>query len=58
MRRLDLLPTGPFFPTASELRRAAECVAPWALGLPEAEDVPSEWAESGKRLHVYAETIA
>ncbi len=58
MRRLDLLPSGPFFPTASELRRAAECVAPWALGLPEAEGAPGEWAESGKRLHVYAEAIA
>ena len=40
MRRLDLLPLAPFYPTASELHRAAECVAPWALGLPEAEEAP------------------
>ena len=58
MRRLDLLPSGPFFPTASELRRAAECVAPWALGLPESEDAPSEWAESGRKMHAWAESIA
>lgn len=58
MRRLSLLPSGPFFPTASELRRAAECVAPWALGLPEAEDKPSAWAETGRERHAITEVIA
>jgi hypothetical protein len=58
MRRLDLLPSSPFFPTASELRRAAECVAPWALGLSEAEEASSEWAEQGRRLHAAAEVIS
>jgi hypothetical protein len=58
MRRLDLLPSLPFFPTASELRIASECVAPWALGLPEAEEAPGEWAEKGKRLHAMAEAVA
>jgi hypothetical protein len=58
MLRLDLLPSAPFFPTASELRRAAECVAPWALGLPETEDAPSEWADFGKVHHEQAQDIA
>ena len=58
MRRLDLLPSAPFYPTASELHRAAECVAPWALGLSEAEEAPGEWAEFGRRCHVGAEMLA
>jgi hypothetical protein len=58
MRHLSLLPSSPFFPTASELRIASECVAPWALGLPEAQEEPGEWAEKGKRLHGYAEAVA
>lgn len=58
MRRLDLMPSAPYFPTASELLRAAECVAPWALGLPESEDGAGEWAETGRRLHGFAEAIA
>jgi hypothetical protein len=58
MHRLDILPSKPFYPTASELHRAAECVAPWALGLPEAEEAPGEWAEYGKRMHGIAETVA
>lgn len=57
MRRLDLLPSMPFFPTASELLRAAECVAPWALDLPESEDAAGEWAETGRRLHAAAECL-
>lgn len=57
MRRLDLLPSMPFFPTASELPRAAECVAPWALGLPESEDEPGEWAERGRYQHELAEDL-
>jgi hypothetical protein len=58
MRRLDLLPSSPFFPTASELRIASECVAPWALGLPEADEAPGEWAEMGRRLHLLAQGLA
>jgi hypothetical protein len=58
MRRLSLLPFGPFLPTASELHRAGECPAPWALGLPEAEDAPSEWAEQGRLLHWAAELLS
>jgi hypothetical protein len=58
MRRLDLLPSKPFYPTASELHRAAECVAPWALGLPEADEAPGEWAEMGRRLHLLAQGLA
>lgn len=58
MRRLDLLPSAPFYPTASELHRAAECVAPWALGLPEVEESPGEWAEFGRRMHAAAECLA
>jgi len=57
MRRLDLLPSLPFFPTASELLRAAECVAPWALGLPESEDAAGEWAETGRYHHELAEDL-
>jgi hypothetical protein len=57
MHRLSLLPSGPYLPTASELHRAAECVAPWALGLPEAEEEPGEWAEMGRHLHEVAEEI-
>ena len=48
MRRLDLLPLAPFYPTASELHRAAECVAPWALGLPEAEEAPGNGRSLGQ----------
>jgi hypothetical protein len=55
--RLDLLPSSPFFPTASELRIASECVAPWALGLPETSET-NEWAEMGRACHFAAETIA
>ena len=58
MRCLELLPSTPFYPTASELHRAAECVAPWALGLPEAEESPGEWAEFGRRMHGFAEALA
>ena len=58
LRRLGLQPSVPFFPTASELYRAAECVAPWALGLPESGDEPGEWAERGRRLHAAAEAYA
>lgn len=58
MRRLSLLPSGPFLPTASELHRAAECVAPWALGLPESEEAPGEWAEYGRRMHGHSQSIA
>lgn len=57
MRRLSLLPSAPYYPTASELRIAGECVAPWALGLPESDET-NEWAEQGKRLHGVAEGIA
>jgi hypothetical protein len=48
----------PFYPTASELHRAAECVAPWALGLPETEEAPGEWAAFGRRMHEAAERLA
>jgi hypothetical protein len=58
MRRLDLLPSSPFFPTASELRIASECVAPWALGLPEAKEEPGEWAEDGRRKHGVSEALS
>lgn len=58
MRRLDLLPSAPFYPTASELHRAAECVAPWALGLPEVEEAHGEWAEFGRQCHRVAEMLA
>lgn len=57
MRRLSLLPSAPFYPTASELRIAGECVAPWALGLPESDE-PNEWAEYGKRMHAVAQGLA
>lgn len=57
MRRLDLAPSLPFFPTASELLRAAECVAPWALGLPESDDAAGEWAETGRYHHELAEDL-
>lgn len=52
MRRL------PLYPSASSLYRAAGCIAPEALGLPEAEDTSSEWAERGRKLHEAAERIA
>jgi len=58
MRRLSLAPQEPEYPTASELRRATECVAPWALGLPEEADEAGEWAEYGRRRHAIAEEIA
>lgn len=57
MRTLNLLPSPPLFPTASELRIASECVAPWALGLPETTET-NEWAELGKRMHAMAEAVA
>jgi hypothetical protein len=57
MRRLSLLPSGPHYPTASELRIASECVSPWALGLPEVSET-NEWAEKGRRLHAAVEAIA
>jgi hypothetical protein len=58
MRHLSLLPSSPFFPTASELRIASECVAQWALGFPEAEEAPGEWAEFGRRAHWGAQLLA
>jgi hypothetical protein len=57
MRRLSLLPHGPYLPTASELHRARECVAVWAYGLPESDDAPGEWATMGRELHGHAESI-
>lgn len=57
MRRLDLAPPIPGFPTASELHKARGCIAPWGLGLPEEADEPEEWAEKGRRLHALAENI-
>ena len=57
MRRLSLAPSQPYYPTASELYLAAECVAPWALGLPESEDAAGEWAETGRRCHRIPELI-
>lgn len=58
MRSLPILQQKPFYPTASELHRAAECQAPWALGLPESEAPAGEWAEMGRRLHWGAELLA
>lgn len=57
MRRLSLLPSSPEYPTASELHRMRECVAPVALGLPEVSET-SEWAEEGRRMHAMAEAVA
>lgn len=56
MRRLSLLPSAPLYPTASELRIAGECVAPWALGLPEERET-NEWAEHGRRMHAAVERL-
>ena len=57
MRSLPLLsPSKPGYPTASELYRARECIAPWALGLPE-ERTSNEYAERGQRLHSLAEVL-
>ncbi len=58
MRRLSLLPHGPYLPTASELHRARECLAVWAYGLPESEDAPGEWAEDGQRKHRISEALS
>jgi len=58
MRRLSFAPQEPEYPTASEMRRAAECVAPWALGLREDVDEAGEWAEYGRRAHRIAEFLA
>lgn len=57
MRRLSLLPHGPYLPTASELHRARECLAVWAYGLPESEESAGEWAETGRRCHRIPELI-
>lgn len=57
MQHLSLAPSAPYFPTASELRIASECVAPWALGLPEERET-NEWAELGRRMHAAAECLA
>ena len=58
MRSLPLLsPSKPGYPTASELYRARECIAPWALGLPE-ERTSNEYAERGQRLHEGAANVA
>lgn len=56
MRRLDLMPSGPYLPTASELHRAQDCVAVWALGLPEVRET-NEWAEFGHKNHRYSERL-
>lgn len=52
-----LRPSKPLYPTASELYRARECIAPWALGLPE-ERGTNEYAERGQRRHTFAAHIA
>jgi PD-(D/E)XK nuclease superfamily len=58
MRSLPILsPSKPGFPTASELYRARECIAPWALGLPEDRET-NEYAERGQRLHTFAAKLA
>lgn len=54
---LALRPLLPFFPTASELRVASECVFPWALGLP-MEQSDTEAMRRGRERHLYAEKIA
>ena len=57
MRSLPLLsPSKPGYPTASELYRARECIAPWALGLPE-ERTPNEYAERGRMCHTIADML-
>lgn len=53
-----LAPSTPFYPTASELHIARECVAPWSLGLPEAPNVPNEAMKRGSEGHAIAERIA
>jgi len=50
-------PSSPLFPTASELRTALWCLAPWALGLP-TEDDPTEAMIRGRERHKVAEDIA
>lgn len=58
MRSLPILsPSKPGYPTASELYRARECIAPWALGLPEVRET-NEYAEEGRELHWWAEQTA
>ena len=58
MRSLPILsPSKPGYPTASELYRARECIAPWALGLPEERET-NEYAERGQRLHTMAQWCA
>jgi len=47
----------PFLPTASTLAAAAECVAPWSLGLAE-EERESEAATWGRLCHAGAEALA
>jgi hypothetical protein len=50
------LPLAPCYPSASAVRRASVCVAPWSLGLPR-EDTTSPDAERGRLLHAGAEAI-
>ncbi len=58
MRNLPILRSSkPLYPTASELYRARECIAPWALGLPE-ERTANEYAERGQWLHEHAAALA
>jgi len=54
---LSLTRPSPYYPTASELRTATQCLAPWALGLPTIED-SSSYSEEGRRRHKMAEKIA
>jgi hypothetical protein len=56
MTRLPLR-AEPFYPTASELARAAECVGPWSLGLAE-QDASDEWGQWGHLCHAGAEVLA
>lgn len=51
------LPLAPCYPSASAVRRASVCVAPWSLGLPR-EDTTSPDAERGRLLHAGAEALA
>lgn len=57
MRSLPVMGTEPEYPTASELHRAAECVAPWALGL-ERHDESGVDAAWGRLCHAGAEALA
>ena len=57
VHRLTRAPSQPYYTTASELRIASECVAPWALGLPGVRET-NEWAEFGRSMHAAAECLA